>query len=145
MNIYFLQETHCINETESKFQSDWGDKCIFSNKNSQLQHITYKNIYTKTFQGQIWKYLWIDQTHYVHIHILLLAPLPIIIHIYWLKEKKMNIYFLQETHCNNETESKFQSNWGDKCIFSNGLTRHTMYISTYYFLHPCQSSFTFTG
>jgi exonuclease III len=20
---------------------------------------------------------------------------------YWLKEKKMNIYFLQETHCNN--------------------------------------------
>lgn len=38
---------------------------------------------------------------------------------YWLKEKKMNIYFLQETHCNNETESKFQSDWGDKCIFSN--------------------------
>jgi hypothetical protein len=28
---------------------------------------------------------------------------------YWLKEK--NIYFLQETHCNNETESKFQSDW----------------------------------
>jgi hypothetical protein len=35
MNIYFLQETHRNNETESKFQSDWGDKCIFSNKNSQ--------------------------------------------------------------------------------------------------------------
>ena len=38
---------------------------------------------------------------------------------YWLKEKKMNIYLLQETHCNNETESKFQSDWGDKYIFSN--------------------------
>ena len=35
MNIYYLQETHCNNETESKFQLDWGDKCIFSNKNSQ--------------------------------------------------------------------------------------------------------------
>ena len=38
---------------------------------------------------------------------------------YWLKENKMNIYLLQETHCNNETESKFQSDLGDKCIFSN--------------------------
>jgi hypothetical protein len=38
---------------------------------------------------------------------------------YWLKGKKMNIYFLKDTHCNNETELKFQSDWGEKCIFSN--------------------------
>jgi hypothetical protein len=44
MNIYFLQETHCNNETESKFQSDWGDKRIFSNKNSQSAKYIYKNI-----------------------------------------------------------------------------------------------------
>jgi exonuclease III len=42
---------------------------------------------------------------------------------YWLKGKKMNIYFLKDTHCNNETELKFQSDWGEKCIFSNKISQ----------------------
>jgi hypothetical protein len=49
MNIYFLQETHCNNETESKFQSDWGDKCIFSNKNSQSAGVMINSLLTISF------------------------------------------------------------------------------------------------
>jgi hypothetical protein len=49
MNIYFLKETHCNNETELKFQSDWGDKCIFSNKISQSAGVMiYWGIFVST-------------------------------------------------------------------------------------------------
>ena len=33
-NIYFLQETHCSEESVSNFQKDWGGDCLFCNKNS---------------------------------------------------------------------------------------------------------------
>ena len=55
MNIYFLQETHCNNETESTFQSDWGDKCIFSNKNSQSAGVMI--LFNSNFDYEIEDYI----------------------------------------------------------------------------------------
>jgi hypothetical protein len=55
MNIYFLQKTHCNNETEPKFQSDWGDKCIFSNKNSQSAGVMI--LFNSNFDYEIEDYI----------------------------------------------------------------------------------------
>jgi exonuclease III len=55
MNSYFLQETHCNNETESKFQSDWVDKCIFSNKNSQSAGVMI--LFNSNFDYEIEDYI----------------------------------------------------------------------------------------
>jgi exonuclease III len=37
----------------------------------------------------------------------------------WLREKKMNVYMLQETHFTKENENIIEAEWGFKCIFSN--------------------------
>ena len=62
---------------------------------------------------------------------------PVCVNILLVKGKKMNIDFLQETHYNNETESKVQSDWGDKCIFSNKNSQSTgvmiLFNSNFYY------------
>jgi hypothetical protein len=55
MNIYFLKDTHCNNETELKFQSDWGEKCIFSNKISQSVGVMI--LFDSNFDNEIEDYI----------------------------------------------------------------------------------------
>jgi hypothetical protein len=71
LNIYFLQETHCNNETESTFQSDWGDKCIFSNKNSQSAGVMI--LFDSYFDYEIEDYIkeyhedrWVEQQYTIY-------------------------------------------------------------------------------
>ena len=42
--------------------------------------------------------------------------------VHWLHGKKMNIYFLQETHSSNENVKNFQDDWEGRCLFSNKNT-----------------------
>ena len=37
----------------------------------------------------------------------------------WIREKKMNVYMLQETHFTKENENIIEAEWGFKYIFSN--------------------------
>ena len=35
----------------------------------------------------------------------------------WLREKRLNIYFLQETHCTTDQAEQWSCEWGYKAIF----------------------------
>ena len=37
----------------------------------------------------------------------------------WLREKQMNVYFLQETRCVKEKGCLWEAEWGNKCLFSS--------------------------
>jgi hypothetical protein len=50
-----LSNIHRNNGTEYKFQSDWGDKCIFSNKNSQSAGVTI--LFNSNFDYEIYEML----------------------------------------------------------------------------------------
>ena len=38
---------------------------------------------------------------------------------HWLKHKKSSIFFLQETHCSENVENIWRSEWGYEAFFSN--------------------------
>lgn len=40
----------------------------------------------------------------------------------WLKNQKHDIYLLQETHCTEAVMKYWESEWGYKCVFSNGTS-----------------------
>ena len=40
----------------------------------------------------------------------------------YAKRFKADIVFLQETHCTSNMENLWQSEWGNKCLFSNGVS-----------------------
>ena len=42
----------------------------------------------------------------------------------FLKRQNADIYLLQETHCNKRLEFMFESEWGNKCLFSNGTSNN---------------------
>ena len=43
----------------------------------------------------------------------------------FLKTKKAQFYFIQETHCVQNKEFIWQSQWGNKCFFANGTSNTT--------------------
>ena len=41
----------------------------------------------------------------------------------WLRSKKLQVIFLQETHCTKQLETYWKSEWGGKAWFSSGTER----------------------
>lgn len=52
----------------------------------------------------------------------------------WIKNKKMDIFMLQECYCMEETRSKWEQEWGGKCLFSHG-SKHSK--GTIILFRPC--------